>query len=68
MQEKFQSMHERNIKQSDDGDIRLLGKTVDPCNKKNHLLLELLSHPRPMTLEHDVVVTTNADQLPNKVL
>jgi hypothetical protein len=67
MQEKFQLMHEQDIKQSDDGDIRLVGKTVDPCNKKNHLLLELLNH-HPMTFEHDVVVTTNVDQLPNKVL
>jgi hypothetical protein len=61
-------MHEHDIKQSNDGEICPVGKIVDPCNERNHLLLELLSHLCPMTLEHDVAIATNANQLPNKAL
>jgi hypothetical protein len=68
MQKKLQLMHERDIRQSDHGEIRLVGKTMDLHNEMNHLLLELLNHPRPMTLEHDVAVVANVNQLPNKVL
>jgi hypothetical protein len=68
MQEKFQPMHEHDIKQNDDDEICLVGKTMDLCNERSHLFLELLSHLCPMTLEHDVAITANANRLPNKVL
>jgi len=68
MQKKLQFMHERDIRQSDDGEIHLVGKTMDPHNEVNQLLLELLNHPRLMTLEHNAAIVANANQLPNKVL
>lgn len=69
MQEKLQPMHEQDVKQNDDDEIHLVGKTMDLCNERNQLFLELLNHPRPMTLEQDVTVAiaANANQLPNKV-
>ncbi len=68
MQKKLQLMHEQDIKQSDDGEIHLVGKIMDPHNERNHLFLELLNRPRPMSLEHNVAVVANVDQFPNKVL
>lgn len=59
-------MHKWEIRQSDDDDIGLMGKIVDPHNERNHFLIELLSRIRLMTLEHTTTITTNVDQLPNK--